>query len=170
MNRLIDRIQRFVQELRRRRVFRVAVVYAGTAFIVLQVCALMFPALRLPEWTMTLVVVLLIAGAPITLIAAWAFEITPEGVVRTAEREAPDTKTAPGHKRGSCNGRLSSGVSTERRKGSSFSGAQASSLRIHGIRSNLNRIRTGSEQGRGNPRGRASPTSSRSRAGPCATC
>ncbi len=89
MDHLFDRLRRLVRELRRRRVFRVAVVYAGTAFIVLQVFSIALPALHLPEWTMTFVVVLLLIGAPIALVLAWAFEVTPEGMVRVSPHDPP---------------------------------------------------------------------------------
>jgi tetratricopeptide (TPR) repeat protein len=70
-------------ELRRRRVFRVAAVYAGVAFVVWQAADIAFPALQLPDWMVTAVVALTILGFPIALVLAWAFEITPEGVRRT---------------------------------------------------------------------------------------
>jgi tetratricopeptide (TPR) repeat protein/TolB-like protein len=75
-------------ELRRRRVFRVAAVYAGVAFIVWQAADIAFPALQLPAWMVTAVVALTILGFPIALVLAWAFDITPEGVRRT-EPAAP---------------------------------------------------------------------------------
>ncbi len=77
-------LQRFIRELRRRRVFRVAAVYAVVAFVVIQAADIIFPALRLPGWTMTLVVALTGLGFPIALVLAWAFQMTPEGVVRSA--------------------------------------------------------------------------------------
>lgn len=70
-------------ELKRRRVFRVAVVYAVVGFVVAQVADLLFPALLLPEWAFRLVVLLLILGFPIALVLAWSFDLTPEGVRRT---------------------------------------------------------------------------------------
>jgi TolB-like protein/Flp pilus assembly protein TadD len=75
-------------ELRRRRVFRVAGVYAAVAFVVWQAADIAFPALRLPEWLVTAVVAFTILGFPIALVLAWAFEITPEGVRRTEPLEA----------------------------------------------------------------------------------
>jgi|GEM_PF-1719402 len=72
-----------IEELKRRKVFRVAVVYAGVGFVLAQAADIAFPALRLPEWTVTLVVVLVLLGFPLAIILAWAFEITPDGVVRT---------------------------------------------------------------------------------------
>jgi len=74
-------------ELKRRRVYRVAIVYAAVAFVIWQAAEIAFPALRLPDWTLTLVVVLTILGFPIALILAWAFDVTPEGVKRTEPLE-----------------------------------------------------------------------------------
>jgi len=74
----------FLSELKRRRVYRVAVVYAAVAFIIWQAADFALPALRLPDWVATLVVVLTLAGFPVALVLAWAFDVTPEGVKRTA--------------------------------------------------------------------------------------
>ncbi|UCC84334.1 MAG: tetratricopeptide repeat protein [Gemmatimonadota bacterium] len=74
----------FFSELKRRRVYRVAVVYAVVAFVIWQAAEIAFPALNLPPWTLTFVVVLTLLGFPIALVLAWAFDITPEGVRRTA--------------------------------------------------------------------------------------
>jgi TolB-like protein/Flp pilus assembly protein TadD len=79
-----ERVARLYRELKRRRVFRVAVVYGAVAFVVAQAADIAFPALQLPPWTITLVVALAIIGFPIALVLAWAFEVTPDGVVRTA--------------------------------------------------------------------------------------
>jgi adenylate cyclase len=70
-------------ELKRRKVFRVAAVYGGTAFVVVQGADLVFPRLGLPDWTVTLVVALALAGLPLASVLAWAYEATPEGVRRT---------------------------------------------------------------------------------------
>ncbi len=70
----------FIEELKRRNVFRVAVLYFVVAWLIMQVADVMLPALNLPEWTITLVVALLIMGVPLALILAWAFELTPEGL------------------------------------------------------------------------------------------
>jgi tetratricopeptide (TPR) repeat protein len=75
--------QRLFAELKRRRVFRVAAVYGGVAFVVLQVADIMVPALALPESLTRAIALLLILGFPIALVLAWAFELTPEGMKRT---------------------------------------------------------------------------------------
>jgi TolB-like protein len=71
-------------ELKRRRVFRVAAVYAAVGFVVLQAADIMLPRLAVPDWALTLIVVLTILGFPIALVLAWALELTPEGVRVTA--------------------------------------------------------------------------------------
>jgi adenylate cyclase len=93
------RLATFVAELRRRRVFRVAAVYAVVAFVLVQVADIVFPALQLPEWTVTLVVALAILGFPLALALAWVFDVTPEGVRRTRstrrEQRRAASATAP---------------------------------------------------------------------------
>ena len=71
-------------ELKRRRVFRVAAMYGFTAWIITEVSATVFPALFVPDWAITFVVVLLIIGFPIAMFLAWVFDIGPGGIVRTA--------------------------------------------------------------------------------------
>lgn len=77
-------IPSFLAELKRRKVVRVAGVYAVAGWAILQGAERLFPLLRLPDWTITFVAVLLLIGLPITLIVTWAFELTPDGVRRTA--------------------------------------------------------------------------------------
>jgi hypothetical protein len=50
-----------------------------------EVASVFLPALRLPEWTLTFLVFLVVVGFPLALIFAWAFELTPEGIKREAE-------------------------------------------------------------------------------------
>jgi len=77
-------LQALFAELKRRRVFRVMAVYGAVAFAVLQVADLAFPRLGMPEWTVTLVLMLALLGFPVAIVLAWAFEATSEGVRRTA--------------------------------------------------------------------------------------
>jgi len=80
--------QRLFADLKRRAVFRVAAVYGAVSFAVLEVADLVFPALDLPEWTITFIVALAALGFPFALVLAWAFEKTPEGMRRTAPATA----------------------------------------------------------------------------------
>ncbi|MEE9159296.1 MAG: adenylyl cyclase, partial [Gammaproteobacteria bacterium] len=70
----------FFSELRRRNVFRVGVAYAIVAWLVVEISSVVFPALNLPDWTLTFFIVLFIIGFPFALIFAWAYELTPEGL------------------------------------------------------------------------------------------
>jgi len=72
-------------ELKRRNVFKVGVAYAIVAWLIIEAVATIFPMIYLPEWTMTLVTVLIIIGFPFALLFAWAFEITPDGIKLTKE-------------------------------------------------------------------------------------
>ncbi len=83
-------LQTFLAELKRRKVLRVAGAYAVFAWGVLQVADRLFPALMLPQWTITFVAMLLLIGLPITAVITWAFEITPAGVRRTAPDASAD--------------------------------------------------------------------------------
>lgn len=78
-----NRLSELVQELRRRRVFRVILLYAGVAFLVWQVAEISFPALGIPPWALSLVVVLSALGLPLAAVLGWAYDITRQGVVRT---------------------------------------------------------------------------------------
>ena len=87
--RLWSRVGALVRKLQRRGVLRAAAVYAVTAWIAVQVAAATFPALPLPPWAHTLVVVLAIFGLPVVVAVAWAYEFTPEGIQRTVEEQQP---------------------------------------------------------------------------------
>ncbi len=76
-------LKRLFDELKRRRVFRVAVIYAAVAFVVWQVAEIAVPGLRLPDLVLTAVIVLTILGFPIAVVLAWAYDITPAGTVPT---------------------------------------------------------------------------------------
>ena len=76
-------INNIVKQLKSRRVFRSLAIYAAFAFVLLQVCDIVIPRLFLPEWTMTLIIVLVIIGLPTTLVLSWIYDVTPEGVEKT---------------------------------------------------------------------------------------
>ena len=85
----------FIAELRHRRVFRVAVVYAGVAFIVIQIIDGAFDYLKIPEWVGSLIIIMLAVGFPIAVGLAWAFDLTAEGLVRTRESKRDQPKKPP---------------------------------------------------------------------------
>lgn len=75
-------MQSFFEELKQRKVFRVAAAYCVVAWVLVQVADTVFPILELPAWTVRLVTILLILCFPVALILAWAFELTPDGIKR----------------------------------------------------------------------------------------
>jgi len=83
MSETPNKLIKFWQELKRRKVFKVIAMYAGTAFIILQLFDIIAQPLQLPAWTMTFVIVLLCIGFIITLLVAWIYDITPEGIKKT---------------------------------------------------------------------------------------
>jgi len=89
-----ERIKRFLDELRRRKVLRVAVVYAAVGWLLTEVSSVVFPALMLPPWTVQLVVLLILLGFPLVIVLTWVFDITPAGIERTGELAGPAAEDA----------------------------------------------------------------------------
>jgi len=88
--------RRLVEQLRKRKVFKVAAGYAVVGWLSMQVADVMFPALGLPTWTVTLAAALLIVGFPVALALAWLFQVTPEGIrVDTGTLQAPAIDPPP---------------------------------------------------------------------------
>ena len=81
----------FFEEVRRRKVYRVAAAYIIAAGFIIQIGSAVFPAWELPNWAFRLVVVFLLIGFPITLILAWAYDVTPQGIRVTLPPTAPGT-------------------------------------------------------------------------------
>jgi TolB-like protein len=78
-----NKLSRFWQELKRRKVIHVTTVYAGAAFVIIELVNNVAEPLHLPSWTPTLVIILLAVGFPVALIFSWIFDVTPEGIERT---------------------------------------------------------------------------------------
>jgi adenylate cyclase len=89
------KLTRFLQELRRRRVVRVGLIYCAAAFVVLQAAAILVPALHLPAWTMTFIVVLLAIALLPALVLAWIVDLTPDGIEVTPPVGAPAHAARP---------------------------------------------------------------------------
>jgi adenylate cyclase len=82
----------FLRELKRRNVYRVGTFYVVLSWLILQVADVVISMLELPGWAGKLVLLLLAAGFPIALVLAWAFELTPEGVVREQPKQDDGNK------------------------------------------------------------------------------
>lgn len=87
---------KFFAELKRRNVFRVAIAYLVTAWLLIEISSTLEETLLLPDWADTLLAYLLILGFPVVLFFSWAFEITPEGLKREKDldRELPSRAIA----------------------------------------------------------------------------
>jgi TolB-like protein/Flp pilus assembly protein TadD len=79
----------FLSELKRRNVYKVAVAYAIVAWLLIQAASILFPTYEAPAWVMKVFIAVIVLGFPVALVLAWAFEITPEGIVR-AEDVSPN--------------------------------------------------------------------------------
>jgi len=79
----------FFDEVKRRKVYQVAVAYIIAAGGIIQLASAAFPAWELPNWALRLVIVLLLMGFPIALILAWAYDITAQGVRATPTPAVP---------------------------------------------------------------------------------
>ncbi|MFT4815110.1 MAG: TolB-like protein, partial [Cyclobacteriaceae bacterium] len=81
----------FFTELKRRNVVRVALAYAVVSWIITQAADTLESVLLLPEWFTTAIVAALLLGFPVALLISWAYELTPEGLIPTAEVNATDS-------------------------------------------------------------------------------
>src|SRR6266571_1927365 len=79
----------FFDEVKRRKVYRVAAAYIIAAGGAIQLASASFPAWELPNWALRLVIVLLLLGFPIALMLAWAYDITAQGVRATPTVAGP---------------------------------------------------------------------------------
>ena len=80
-------LKKFLAELKRRRVYSVAVTYAVVAWLLIQIVTQVFPPFEIPNWTERLVIVAILLGFPIALVFAWIYDFTRHGIVRTKEAE-----------------------------------------------------------------------------------
>ena len=87
-------MRKFLEEIQRRNVTKVALVYIIAGWLTMQVVDVMFPALNLPEWMISAVAAFILIGFPFALIFAWAFEMTPEGIKREKDVDR-DTSITP---------------------------------------------------------------------------
>ena len=77
--------RRFFLEVKRRNVYRAAAAYGVISWLVIQVATQVSPYFNIPNWAVRLLILLLIVGFPVALIWSWAFELTPEGIMRTED-------------------------------------------------------------------------------------
>ena len=81
-------------ELKRRNVFRVAVLYLVAAWLILQIADVLFGLLEVPGWSLRFVLGLLILGFPVAIVLSWIYELTPEGIRRETEIDRSESISA----------------------------------------------------------------------------
>jgi len=86
-------ISNFIEELKRRNVFKVATAYAIAGWLIIQVVSTVSPQLGFPDWVAPFFTVLVLVGFPLALIFAWAFELTPEGLKKSQEVDITESVT-----------------------------------------------------------------------------
>ena len=79
-----------VTELKRRNVFRVALFYIVSAWVVIQVAETILPMFDVADGALRAVVIMLALGLPLALVLSWVFEMTPEGIRRESEVDVPE--------------------------------------------------------------------------------
>jgi TolB-like protein/Flp pilus assembly protein TadD len=89
-------VRNFFAELKRRKVYRVAVAYAVVSWLLIQIATQIFPFFEIPMWTVRLVIALLVLGFPVALLLAWAFDLTPEGIKRTDDLDESQLHASSG--------------------------------------------------------------------------
>ena len=85
----------FWQELKRRKVIRVIIVYAAAAYVILELVSIISEPFGLPDWTLKLVFVLLCTGLVISIVLSWIYDITPEGVQKTKHMKKDEKGVMP---------------------------------------------------------------------------
>ena len=83
----------FIKELKRRNVFRVAIAYVVVVWLLLQVADVVLNNIEAPSWVFQAIMLLLFIGFPVTLILAWAFELTPEGIKKEKDIDRSESIT-----------------------------------------------------------------------------
>ena len=76
-------LKKFFSELKRREVYKVAIAYGITAWLIAQISGLVSTSFEFPSWVMQMIITILIVGFPIALILSWVFEVSSKGIKKT---------------------------------------------------------------------------------------
>src|SRR5438270_1775012 len=85
----------FFSELKRRNVYKVAVAYAVVAWLLFQAASILLPTFEAPNWVMKAFSLFLAIGFILAVTISWAFEMTPEGMKRTADVSPDEVRSFP---------------------------------------------------------------------------
>src|SRR5207244_5786261 len=89
------KIDAFFAELKRRNVYKVAVAYAVVSWLLIQAASILLPTFEAPSWVMKAFTVFLALGFVLAVSISWAFEMTPEGMKRTADVSVDEVRSMP---------------------------------------------------------------------------
>jgi TolB-like protein/Flp pilus assembly protein TadD len=88
-------LSNFLGEMKRRNVYRVAATYAVVSWLLIQVATQVSPYFQVPNWTVRVLILLLVVCFPVALAFAWAYELTSEGIRRT--KDVPEQESIRHH-------------------------------------------------------------------------
>ena len=86
-------------ELKRRNVYKVAITYAIVSWLLAQMAGLAAESFNAPNWVMKIIIIVLLLGFPIALILAWAFEMSPQGMIKTSSLASEENPYPPSKKK-----------------------------------------------------------------------
>ena len=86
------KLSRFWQELKRRRVIQLIIVYATAAFVIIELTSIVAPSLGLPDWTLNFIIILICVGFPFAIIFSWIYDISLKGIKKTEPVEKTKKK------------------------------------------------------------------------------
>ena len=86
-------LKNFFSELKRRKVYGVAISYGITAWVFAQIADLVTDSFETPPWVMKMIIIALIIGLPIAVILAWIYDMTPQGIIKTKPEELENNQT-----------------------------------------------------------------------------
>ena len=90
---------KFLDELKRRNVIKATMAYLVVAWVLIQVLTNILPVFQAPEWVLKTLMILLAIGLPVWMVFSWVYEVTPEGIKKTAEVSSDESVTATTNKR-----------------------------------------------------------------------
>ena len=86
-------LKKFFSELKRRKVYGVAISFGITAWVLAQIAGLVTSSFEAPSWVMKVIIISLIIGFPIAVILAWVYDMTPHGIIKTKPEELENNQT-----------------------------------------------------------------------------
>ncbi len=90
---------KFLDELKRRNVIKATMAYLVVAWVLIQVLTNILPVFQAPPWVLKTLMILLAIGLPVWMVFSWVYDVTPEGIKKTADAASDESVTATTNKR-----------------------------------------------------------------------